>query len=245
SPLHSRAVVAAGYNPGENPAELSAALGGLKPGTGRPLNALIKLRAETGVERVDTSSSPLFKPGAVLDTVRTADGRVRVSRRVDAGGRPKSRREGRAAVRLCFPPRRRAARRSGVRVASRQLLPRPPLRPSGQVRPVRAGGGPKGAFLHTHRAHPPQRAQAAVPPHGAQICAALVQRKHCRAARAPLRHRRRGQRLCDGVWLAGDEVQGGQGGSARGPRVISRHRVEQRAKRHQRLINLRNASSYS
>ena len=74
SPLHSRAVVAAGYNPGENPAELSAALGGLKPGTGRPLNALIKLRAETGVERVDTSSSPLFKPGAVLDTVRTADG---------------------------------------------------------------------------------------------------------------------------------------------------------------------------
>ena len=28
------------YNPGENAEELSAAVGGLKPGTGRPLNAL-------------------------------------------------------------------------------------------------------------------------------------------------------------------------------------------------------------
>ena len=38
------------------------AAGGLKAGTGRPLNALIKMRAETGVERtgaVDRSSSPV------------------------------------------------------------------------------------------------------------------------------------------------------------------------------------------
>ncbi|KAL3910922.1 MAG: hypothetical protein SGPRY_008884 [Prymnesium sp.] len=61
------------YSPGHTPAELSSALGGLKPGTGRPLNALIKMRAVTGVERL-TSGSPLFKPGQVLDQVRSADG---------------------------------------------------------------------------------------------------------------------------------------------------------------------------
>lgn len=65
----------ADYNPGETPEELAGALGGLKPGTGRPLNALIKFRAETGVERlVDTS--PLFKAGQILDNLRTADGGV-------------------------------------------------------------------------------------------------------------------------------------------------------------------------
>ena len=38
-------------------------LGGLAPGTGRSLNALIKMRAETGVERTGAVESPLFKPG--------------------------------------------------------------------------------------------------------------------------------------------------------------------------------------
>ena len=67
--------VAVEYNPGETPEDLAGALGGLKPGTGRPLNALIKFRAETGVERlVDTS--PLFKAGQILDNLRTADGGV-------------------------------------------------------------------------------------------------------------------------------------------------------------------------
>jgi len=46
----------------------------LKPGTGRPLNALIKFRAETGVQRVSADSSPLFKAGQILDELRTADG---------------------------------------------------------------------------------------------------------------------------------------------------------------------------
>ena len=62
------------YNPGETPAMLEGSLGGLKPGTGRPLNALIKMRAETGVDRVSEMGSPLFKPGQILDTLRTADG---------------------------------------------------------------------------------------------------------------------------------------------------------------------------
>jgi len=61
------------YNPGQAPEEMAAAMGGLKPGTGRPLNALVKLRAVTGVERLSTGS-PLFKPGQVLDEVRAADG---------------------------------------------------------------------------------------------------------------------------------------------------------------------------
>ena len=39
------------------------AAGGLAPGTGRPLNALIKMRAQTGVERSGAVESPLFKPG--------------------------------------------------------------------------------------------------------------------------------------------------------------------------------------
>ena len=39
------------------------AAGGLAPGTGRSLNALIKMRAETGVERTGAVESPLFKPG--------------------------------------------------------------------------------------------------------------------------------------------------------------------------------------
>lgn len=49
------------YNPGETPEMLKDGLGGLKPGTGRPLNALIKLRSETGVERISTNS-PLVRP---------------------------------------------------------------------------------------------------------------------------------------------------------------------------------------
>lgn len=65
------------YNPGEAPEDLKDALGGLKPGTGRPLNALIKMRAETGVERVAAEgTSPLFKPGQILDDLRTADSGV-------------------------------------------------------------------------------------------------------------------------------------------------------------------------
>jgi len=50
------------------------ALGGLKPGTGRALNALIKTYSVTGVERTGTVPDPLFKPGQVLDEMRTADG---------------------------------------------------------------------------------------------------------------------------------------------------------------------------
>ena len=41
--------VAPGYNPGETAEDLAGALGGLKPGSGRPLNALIKMRSETGI----------------------------------------------------------------------------------------------------------------------------------------------------------------------------------------------------
>ena len=37
-------------NFGETAEELEGAMGGLKPGTGRPLNALIKMRAETGID---------------------------------------------------------------------------------------------------------------------------------------------------------------------------------------------------
>ena len=64
------------YNPGESAAKLedSGALGGLKPGTGRPLNALIKMRAETGVDRLSDNISPMFKPGQILDELRTRDG---------------------------------------------------------------------------------------------------------------------------------------------------------------------------
>ena len=72
-PAHAIGAVAPGYNPGETVADLESSLGGLKPGTGRPLNALIKMRAETGVERVG-DNSPLFKPGQILDQLRTADG---------------------------------------------------------------------------------------------------------------------------------------------------------------------------
>jgi len=68
------AAVETKYQPGQTPAELEGALGGLKPGTGRPLNALIKFRAETGVQRLSSDISPLFKPGQILDELRTADG---------------------------------------------------------------------------------------------------------------------------------------------------------------------------
>ena len=60
-------------NFGETAEELEGAMGGLKPGTGRPLNALIKMRAETGIDRVG-DGSPLFKPGQILDQLRTEDG---------------------------------------------------------------------------------------------------------------------------------------------------------------------------
>ena len=43
------------------------AAGGLKAGTGRPLNALIKMRAETGVQRTGAVETPLFKPGQPFD----------------------------------------------------------------------------------------------------------------------------------------------------------------------------------
>jgi len=39
------------------------ALGGLAPGTGRSLNALVKFRAETGIERTGSVADPLFKSG--------------------------------------------------------------------------------------------------------------------------------------------------------------------------------------
>lgn len=67
-------LAAATYNPGERPEELKEMLGGLKPGSGRPLNALIKFRAETGVDRVAEMGNPLFKPGQILDTLRTSGG---------------------------------------------------------------------------------------------------------------------------------------------------------------------------
>ena len=50
------------------------ASGGLKPGTGRPLNALIKMRSETGVERTGAVETPLFKPGQCFDELRVAGG---------------------------------------------------------------------------------------------------------------------------------------------------------------------------
>jgi len=61
------------YNPGQSADELQGALGGLKPGTGRALNGLIKMRAVTGVERLSLGSY-VFKPGQVLDEVRAVDG---------------------------------------------------------------------------------------------------------------------------------------------------------------------------
>ena len=67
--------VAPGYNPGETAEDLAGALGGLKPGSGRPLNALIKMRSETGIVRVG-DASPLFKAGQILDQLKTADGAV-------------------------------------------------------------------------------------------------------------------------------------------------------------------------
>jgi hypothetical protein len=50
------------------------ALGGLATGTGRSLNALIKFRAETGIERTGAVEDPLFKPGQILDELKTVSG---------------------------------------------------------------------------------------------------------------------------------------------------------------------------
>ena len=50
------------------------AAGGLAPGTGRSLNALIKMRAETGVERTGAVESPLFKPGQCSALVPISQG---------------------------------------------------------------------------------------------------------------------------------------------------------------------------
>ena len=50
------------------------AAGGLKPGTGRPLNALIKMRSATGVERTGSVENSLFKPGQVFDELRCERG---------------------------------------------------------------------------------------------------------------------------------------------------------------------------
>ena len=55
------------------------AAGGLKAGTGRPLNALIKMRAETGVERTGAVETPLFKPGQCFDELRTVRGAAEVA----------------------------------------------------------------------------------------------------------------------------------------------------------------------
>ena len=55
------------------------AAGGLKAGTGRPLNALIKMRAETGVERTGAVETPLFKPGQCFDELKTARGAAEVA----------------------------------------------------------------------------------------------------------------------------------------------------------------------
>ena len=49
-------------------------LGGLAPGTGRSLNALIKMRAVTGVTRAFPDRSPVFKPGQILDELLSASG---------------------------------------------------------------------------------------------------------------------------------------------------------------------------
>jgi hypothetical protein len=55
------------------------AAGGLKAGTGRPLNALIKMRAETGVERTGAVETPLFKAGQCFDELKTARGSAEVA----------------------------------------------------------------------------------------------------------------------------------------------------------------------
>ena len=47
-------------------------LGGLKTGTGRSLNALIKMRSETGIERTGSFPNALVAPGQLLDEVFTA-----------------------------------------------------------------------------------------------------------------------------------------------------------------------------
>ena len=58
----------------DTPGPPPEALGGLKPGTGRSLNALIKMRSITGVQRTGTVPEPLFKPGQILDEMKTAEG---------------------------------------------------------------------------------------------------------------------------------------------------------------------------
>ena len=55
------------------------AAGGLKAGTGRPLNALIRMRAETGVERTGAVETPLFKAGQCFDELKTARGSAEVA----------------------------------------------------------------------------------------------------------------------------------------------------------------------
>ena len=47
---------------------------GARANGGRGANALLKKRAESGIERV--GGDPMFKPGAILDAVRSADGTI-------------------------------------------------------------------------------------------------------------------------------------------------------------------------
>ena len=48
----------------------------MDPALGRVAFAgLVKMRAVTGIERIG-DASPLFKPGQILDSVRTADGKA-------------------------------------------------------------------------------------------------------------------------------------------------------------------------
>lgn len=72
-PLPSRAALS-GVPDTATADELAAAYAaGARADGGRGANTMIRKRAESGVQRVG-SDSPVFKPGAILDGVRSADG---------------------------------------------------------------------------------------------------------------------------------------------------------------------------
>ena len=72
-PLPSRATLS-GVPDTATADELAAAYAaGARADGGRGANTMIRKRAESGVQRVG-SDSPVFKPGAILDGVRSADG---------------------------------------------------------------------------------------------------------------------------------------------------------------------------
>ena len=99
-------------------------LGGLAPGTAA-LNALIKMRATTGVTRANPDASPVFKSGQILDELVSANGGAvtlgftfPTDWTVGAGRTRRARRQG---GRLGLRHRRRDAERPQIRGPAGQL----------------------------------------------------------------------------------------------------------------------------